>query len=179
VGALAEEEAFPSKLLDCETFEYVRWPEEFVRAGEVRRFDYASRIHSDDGSWENFMHRMTLGVECYLPADDPLALDLGESGGISESVRLREPYQPVNMGYVHRLYFINYDGLQIVMANVGLGVDEEDAEEKFRQIELPRSVFAWDPEEQRLLALSEDGAEVRFVLAGGLLRLAEDAKIVG
>jgi hypothetical protein len=173
------DDEFPQKLLDCPVHEELRWPRAFVNAGEALRFDYTSRLHADDGEFVPFKHRMSTGIGVWLPADDPLAVDLADVGAVSEKVRrLNEPLDPIHMGFAQRLYFVSHEGRQVILANPGLGVDAVDAEESYRVADLPPSSFAWDFEGRRLLALSEDG-DVRFVLSGGLLRLSDDAMIVG
>jgi len=175
----ADDDEFPAKLLDCPVHEDLRWPSSFVNAGEALRFDYTSRLHTSDGQFIPYKHRMSTGIGVWLPADDALTVEFAEVGAVAEGGRrLNEPLDPIHMGFAQRLYFVSHEGRQVILANPGIGVDASDAEESFRVVEFQLSSFAWDFEGRRLLALSEDG-DVRFVLAGGLLRLSDDAMIVG
>lgn len=179
----SEEDEFPPKLLDQPVFKHVNWPDEFAHAGSSTRFDYSSRIHSEEnGEWKEFRHRTSTGIQVYLPFYGELAGSLDDDGALGPSPKqyqFKEPFEPVHMGFALVLYFTAHDGHQIVLAGHGVEIEQDDLERAYRVIEIPPTVFAWDPENLRVIGLSETGDEVRFVLAGGLLRLSDDAMLVG
>lgn len=162
----------PRKLLDCEEFHEIQWPEAFEEVGQAIRIDYSTDIH--DGKIVPYAHEFDTGARVYAPAS---SRQCREGGG----VWLDEAIAPIVMGVADRFCFdAKKDGKRsrVIFHRKGVGVNKREAAEAAGVARMHRPLMAWDLEGQQLLVLEDDGS-VRFVIHGGLLDLNEDAKIVG